>query len=249
VSQEFMVRGAVIFILIFVAVLYFFTLRVRSGRIPTLRRIPAFEMLKGLHGRAVEMGRDLHLSLGSGGLLNETTADSLAGLNALNYLAEQAATTGVPPTISMADPMVMLFAQNALRAAHGDDTERAEEAYRHVQWIAPQPAAYAAGVMNLLNINKAEATVMLGYFGDEYLLIGESAAQRGIAQVGGASNPNTLPFVYATAQESLLGEEIYAAGAYLQKRPAHLASLIAQDTMRWLIALFILGGIIVATLR
>jgi hypothetical protein len=181
-------------------------------------------------------------------LANETTADSLAGLAVLNYLAEQAATTGVPPTISMADPMVMLFAQNALRAAHAAVPEQAEEAYRHVQWIAPQPAAYAAGVMNLLNINKAGANVMLGHFGDEYLLMGETAAQRGMAQVGGASNPNTLPFVYVTAQEALLGEEIYAGGAYLQKRPAHLGSLMAQDTMRWLVALLVLGGIIIASL-
>lgn len=247
-SQELLVRGAIVFVLIFVAALYFFTLRARSGWIPTLRRIQAFEMLKGLHGRAVETGRDLHLSLGSGSLANETTADSLAGLAVLNYLAEQAATTGVPPTISMADPMVMLFAQNALRAAHAAVPEQAEEAYRHVQWIAPQPAAYAAGVMNLLNINKAGANVMLGHFGDEYLLMGETAAQRGMAQVGGASNPNTLPFVYVTAQEALLGEEIYAGGAYLQKRPAHLGSLMAQDTMRWLVALLVLGGIIIASL-
>lgn len=248
-TQELLARGAIIILLIFVAVLYYFTLRIRSGWIPTLRRIPAFDALKGLPGRAVEAGRDLHLSLGVGNLVNETTADSLAGLAVLDYLAEHAATTGVTPTISMADPVVMLFAQNALRAAHGPDADWAETAYRNVRWIAPQPAAYAAGVMSLLNIDQVEANVMVGNFGDEYLLMGETAAQKGITQVGGASNPNTLPFVYATAQETLLGEEIYAAGAYLQKRPAHLGSLLAQDTLRWLVALFILAGIIIASLR
>jgi hypothetical protein len=246
-TQEFLVRGAIVFLLIFVAALYYFTLRVRSGRAPTLRRIRAFDTLKGLPGRAVEAGRDLHLSLGIGSLANETTSDSLAGLAVLDYLAEQAAATGASPTISMADPMVMLFAQNALRAAHPDDPDRAEETYRHVRWIAPQPAAYAAGVMNLLNIDEVEANVMVGNFGDEYLLMGETAARRGIAHVGGTSNPNTLPFIYVSAQETLLGEEIYAAGAYLQKRPAHVGSLAAQDMMRWLVALFILAGIILAS--
>jgi len=248
VTQEFLVRGAIVFLLIFIAALYYFTLRVRSGRVPTLRRIRAFDTLKGLPGRAVEAGRDLHLSLGIGSLVNETTSDSLAGLAVLDYLAEQAAATGVSPIISMADPTVMLFAQNALRAAHADDPNRAEETYRHVRWIAPQPAAYAAGVVNLLNIDQVEANVMVGNFGDEYLLRGETAARRGIAHVGGTSNPNVLPFIYASAQETMLGEEIYAAGAYLQRRPAHIGSLAAQDMLRWLVALFILGGIVLASL-
>ena len=247
-TPEFLVRGAIGFLLIFIVAIYYFTLRVRSGWAPTLRRIRAFDTLKGLSGRAVEAGRDLHLSLGMGSLVNETTSDSLAGLAVLDYLAEQAATTGVSPTISMADPTVMLFAQNALRTAHADDPNRTEETYRHVRWIAPQPAAYAAGVMNLLNIDQVEANVMVGNFGDEYLLMGETAARRGIAHVGGTSNPNVLPFIYASAQETILGEEIYAAGAYLQRRPAHIGSLAAQDMLRWLVALFILGGIVLASL-
>jgi hypothetical protein len=247
VSQEFLIRGAIVFLLIFVAALYFFTLRARSGRTPLLRRIRAFDIIKGLPGQAVEAGRDLHLSLGIGSLVNETTADSLAGLTTLNYLADQAAATGASPIVSMADPMVMLFAQNAVRAAHTADGDRAEDAYRRIRWVAPQPAAYAAGVMNILNLDQAEANVMVGNFGDEYLLMGETAARRGIAHVGGTSNPNTLPFIYASAQETLLGEEIYAAGAYLQKRPAHIGSLAAQDLMRWLVALLILGGIVMAS--
>jgi len=247
VSQELLVRGALVFLLIFVAAIYFFTLRARDGRPPLLRRIRAFDVLKSLPGQAVEAGRDLHLSLGVGSLVNETTADSLAGLAVLDYLAGQAEATGATPAISMSDPVVMLFAQNAVRAAHATDADQAEEAYRQIRWVAPQPAAYAAGVMNILNLDRPEANVMVGSFGDEYLLMGETALQRGITQVGGTSNPNTLPFVYATAKDALLGEEIYAAGAYLQKCPAHLGSLAAQDLMRWLVALFILGGIVIAS--
>jgi hypothetical protein len=230
-----------------VALIYYFSLRAKSGQVPTLRRIRAFETLKGLPGRAIESGGNLHLALGSGSVVNETTADTLAGLTTLKYLGEQAAATGVSPLVSMADPMVMLLAQNTLRAAHGEDTERAEEAYRRVQWQAPQPAAYAAGVMGQLSLDKIESNVMVGSFGDEYLLMAETAVQQGIPQVGGASQPTTLPFVYTTTPDGLMGEELYAAGAYLQDHPTHLASLVAQDTMRWLIGLLILGGIIVAT--
>ena len=239
---------AVAFLLIFLGILFYFIARITAGDRPALRRISAFESVKGFTGRAVEAGRTLHLSLGVGSVANETTADSLAGLAVLDYLAEQGATTGVPPTVSMANPTVMLFAQNAVRAAHADDPEGAEEAYRNIRWIAPQPAAYAAGVMNLMNIDQTEANVMVGDFGDEYLLMGETAARQGSGHVGGTSNPSTLPFIYVSAEETLLGEEIYAAGAYLQQRPSHIASLITQDTMRWVVTLFILIGIVIVSL-
>jgi hypothetical protein len=182
-------------------------------------------------------------------MADATTSDGLAGLAILKYLAEQSVVTGVYPTASVADPTMLLFAQNTLQTTYPNNPEENEAAYRHIRWIAPQPAAYAAGVMSFLNIDHVEANVMVGKFGDEYLLMGEAAARQGISHIGGASDPNTLPFVYVSAQEALLGEEIYAAGAYLQKRPTHIGSLLAQDTMRWLVALVILGGIALTSLQ
>jgi hypothetical protein len=143
----------------------------------------------------------------------------------------------------------MLFAQNVVRTTHADSLAGVEEAVRQIRWIAPQPAAYVAGVMNILDSEEVDGTVMVGKFGDEYLLMGETAARHGMAHIGGTSDPNTLPFIYASAQETLLGEEIYAAGAYLENNPAHVASLVAQDGIRWVIALIIIGGVLVATLN
>ncbi len=240
---------ATILLLLFLVLLLISIARVKVGHRPGLRHIPAFEGLKGFTARAVETGRPFHLSLGIGSMANETTADSLAGLSVLNYLADQASSTGMHPTISMADPTVMLFAQNALRAAQSHNLPETEAAYRNVHWIAPQPAAYAAGVMSLIGTDNLDTNVMVGNFGDEYLLMGEVAARQGRSLIAGTSDPNTLPFIYASAQETLLGEEIYAAGAYLQQRPTHLGSLLAQDTMRWIVAAIILAGVIMASLR
>jgi hypothetical protein len=239
---------AIVFLLTFLAFLLIFITRIRAGHRPGLRYIPAFDAVKGFTGRAIEAGRSLHLGLGLGSVANQTTADSMAGLLVLDYLAGQAAATGVPPTVSMADPTVMLVAKNVLRTAYQNDPQGLERSYRNVRWIAPQPVAYAAGVMTLLSIDEVEANIMVGQFGDEYLLMGEVAARQKMSHVGGTSNPNTLPFIYVSAQETLLGEEIYASGAYLQRKPSQIGSLLAQDTMRWLIALIILGGVLLASL-
>jgi hypothetical protein len=241
VSQSALILSAVL-LSAFIAAMSLFISRVRAGNAPHLRRIQSFDLIKSSTSRAIEDGRPLHLSLGIGAVTNSSTADSLAGLQTLNHLAEHAAVTGVPPVVTMADPTVMIFAQNQLRAA-SENGSGPMQASRQTRWIAPQPAAYAGGVMSLLSIEDAGANVMIGQFGDEYLLFGEASNRREITHVGGTSDPNTLPFIYASAQETLLGEEIYAAGAYLQKLPAHVGSLLAQDTIRWVVAAIILGGV------
>lgn len=246
---EFLFQAAPLILLLFVMVLYYATVRVKAGRVPLLRRIAAFDAIKGSTARSIEAGQQVHLSLGLGGMSNETTADSLAGLAVLRYLARQSAAAGILPTVTMANPMVMLFAQNIRRAAHRDDPKGAEESFQTTRWIALQPAAYAAGVMNILDQDNVKANVMIGTFGDEYLLMGETASRRGLAHIAGTSVPSTLPFMYASADETLFGEEIYATGAYLEKHPFHLGSLVAQDTFRWLIGLLILVSTLIASVR
>jgi hypothetical protein len=86
----------------------------------------------------------------------------------------------------------------------------------------------------------------VGAFGDEFPLMAETGAQHGLIQAGGTANPQALPFVLTSVSHPLIGEEIYAAGAYLSERRSHIASLLAQDTVR---ALIVAGTILLVLLR
>ena len=241
-------QSMALFLIIFLPAMILAGRWVRQGNSPDLRPIRAFDALRGLTARAIEAGRALHVSLGLGGIASDVTADSLAGLKVLEYLADQSAAAGVPAVVTLADPTLLPVAQDVVRRPYGADREGAAEAARHVRWIAPEPAAYAAGVMDILGGEGVDANVMVGAFGDEYLLMGEAALRRKIAHVGGASDPNALPFVFVTADETLMGEDMYAAGAYLSGEPWHVGSLMAQDFMRWVIAGVIIVAIIINTL-
>ncbi len=241
-------RLMALFLITFLPAMILAGWRARRGNIPDLRPIRAFDALRGLTARAIEAGRALHVSLGVGGVASDAAGDSLAGLKVLEYLADQSAAAGVPAVVSVADPTLLPVAQGVASRPYGADREGAAEAVRHVRWIAPEPAAYAAGVMGILGDEGVDANVMVGAFGDEYLLMGEAAARREIAQVGGASDPNVLPFVFATADEMLMGEDMFAAGAYLSGESWHIGSLLAQDLMRWLIVWVIIAAVIINTL-
>lgn len=237
-----------LFLIAFLPVFYLSGRRVKKGDFPDLRPILAFNALQGLMARAIETGRAVHVSLGLGGLTGDLAAESLAGLSVLEYLADQSAAAGVPPIVTMADPTLLLLAQDVMRRPYGASREEAIQAIRHVRWVAPEPAAYAAGVMGTLGGEAVDANVMVGAFGDEYLLMGEAAGRTRITQVGGASDPNVVPFVFATADQTLMGEDMYAAGAYLARKPWNVGSLLTQDFLRWCIVIIIVAFVTLNTL-
>jgi hypothetical protein len=160
----------------------------------------------------------------------------------LRQLADDAAACDTPLIVTVADPTVLPIAQDILRRAFVRHGNPGGYEPTQVRLIAPDPMAYATGVMGLLEQEPLTGNVMIGSFGDEYLLMGETGARQGIRQVVGAADPRALPFVYATADEPLIGEEMFAGGAYTTRLPIQIASLLTEDWARWAI----IAGIIIA---
>lgn len=208
----------------------------RSASRPRLRAIPAYDSLKKLVSRAAESGQAVHISVGTGGVSGDKTAETMAGLYTLEFLADRAANSDVPPLVSVTDPTTLVATLDQIRRAYVRQGYPEEFHLDQSRFIAPtingSAIPYAAGVMDILNHEPVSANVMMGAFNEEYLLMAEAGAARGLFQVGGTSDPNVLPLVYLTMSQPILGEEIFAAGAYLLDRVEHYTSLVAQDIFR-----------------
>jgi hypothetical protein len=226
------------------------SLRARTR--PALRTIPAFESLKKLLSRAAETGQAVHVSIGTAGIESAQTAQTLAGLNTLEFLGDRAANSDVPPLVTVTNPTALPIALDQLRRAYERQGYPDEFHLTQARFIAPpvnnSAVPYATGVMNVLNHEPLTANVMVGLFGDEFLLMTEPGAQRGAFQIGGTSEPDVLPLVYLTMSQPLLGEEIFAAGAYLLGRAEHYASLLAQDIYRVVLVMLVLVIVLLRTL-
>ncbi len=239
-----------VFVPFLIPFFYFLYRAPRAASRPKLRAIPAYDSLKKLLSRAAETGQAVHVSVGTGGVSSTQTADTLAGLYALEFLADRAANSDIPPLVTVTEPTALPTVLDQLRRAYERQGYPDEFRFDQARFIAPpvngSAVPYAVGVMDILNHEPVTANVMLGSFGDEYLLMTEPGAQRDFYQVGGTSNQLVLPFVYLTMTEPILGEEIYAAGAYLLERVGHYTSLIAQDVFRVLIVVLV---VVVVLLR
>jgi hypothetical protein len=222
--------------------------RIRRRGAPPLRSISGYESLQGYLGEATESGRSVHVSMGTGGIGTSVTAESLAGLTILEHVAAHAVTTGLETVATVSDPSLLPVAQDVMRDACA--AQGYPEAYDPacVRFISSDRVAYAAGVMDILGHGGVSSNIMVGNFGDEFLLMSEVGARNALSQVAGTTSTQILPFVYASADHALIGEEIFASGAYLLDKTSHVASLAAQDWLRTAIIVTMLIGILARSL-
>jgi hypothetical protein len=198
-------------------------------------------------GRATEQDQRVHLSLGRSGVGGVQTPTVSAGLSVLRAMADEGAASGDAPIVTVADPVVLLAAQDAVYRAHKRHGSTAQYDETDVQLIAPDPTSYAAGAQDRIDDQTTGANVMVGHLDQEYLLMGEPGAQRKIVQVVGSDALSAQPYMVSTSDHVLLGEEMYAAGAYLTRKPSQVASLYVQDVMRAIVIVAIAIGILVKT--
>jgi len=239
-----MVALGALTIIVMLVLIVFFTQWIKAGNKVYLRRIPSLDGLLHFVSRAVESGQKIHFSLGAGRLTDASAATTLAGLAVLDKIAERGCGSGAAPVVTVADPLVLFAAQDSLRQAYERAGRPKEFSPNQVELIAPQPAIYAQGASMHLHPKETAANLMIGSFGLEALLLAEPGAQRNITQVAGTDDPQAMATLIAAVDAPIIGEEVYAIPAYLNRKPAHLASLRAQDMMR----IGIVALILIATL-
>lgn len=218
------------------------------GKRVRLRPIPGMALLRSFLSQAIEARSRIHLALGSGQIGGRSTIEAAAGLTLLDHLAKQAVLCGTSLTVSVADPITLAAAQGILgRSAEQSEYPGALPAAA-IHYVAPEPIAYASGTAHLIESEKPALEVLLGTYGTECLLIGEASARHGVPTVAGTTNPEALALMHTTANQTLIGEEILATGAYLGE-PLHPASLMTEDVLRIITAVLILTGVVLYSLR
>jgi hypothetical protein len=234
------------FIILFLII--YFRLQ-RSGQIPALRPLPGVQSLRILAERSIEEGRAMHLALGTGRLTDSTTAATLMGLIVLDDMAEQSLRTNQLPIVTTADPVSQLLASDSLSRGV---PERVWRTRTFARFVAPQPSAYGAGTRGMMQRENLGLTAAIGYLGDEYLFLAAEQPNGGepmyAPDVAATTHLETLPLIHLTARTPLLGEEIFALGAYISQWPSHLASVLLQDVGRIVVLLAIIVGVILRTI-
>lgn len=232
-------------LLVFSAAVLSFIALARSGRTLKVRPIPGLKAVDEAVGRATEMGRSC---LFVPGIQDINDIQTIAGLNILAHVAKTAAEYDAKIEVPTSKSLVMTAARETMQAAAL--TSGRPDAYSadSVYYVTDEQFGYVAYLQGLMVRDKPAACFYLGHFFAESLILAEMGNSIGAIQIAGTAETTQLPFFVAACDYTLIGEEFFAASAYLSGEPDQLGSLKGQDVGKVIVAVAIAAGVIGATL-
>ena len=231
-------------ILFFGFVLYYVA-SAQSGKKPFVRRIPGIDAIEEAIGRATEMGRSV---LYVPGIQDISDIQTVAGLVILESVAKLTAKYETPITVPVTYPIPFTIAEGMVKAGYLHAGR--PEAYdpNSVRFVSPEQFAYVAAVTGIMLRDRPAAHIFMGSFYAESLLLAETGFATGAIQVAGTANVHQLPFFVVACDYTLIGEELYAASAYLSGEPKLVGALKGADLMKIIIIGAVLVGCFLETL-
>nr|HPQ39444.1 fibronectin type III domain-containing protein [bacterium] len=218
-------------ILLFSALLVGFLTAAKRGIPLYVRRISGLNAVEDAIGRATEMGRPVLYIPGTSTIEDVAT---LASLNILGEICRRTVHYDVRIICPNIDPLVYTIAQEIVKETFS--SEGRPDAYDpdQVFFMVPEQFAYAAGVNGIMVRERPATIFLLGMFWAESLIMAETGAMSGAVQIAGTDEVSQLPFFITACDYTLIGEELYAASAYLAREPMLLGTLKTQDYFKLL---------------
>lgn len=223
----------------------YFIYHAQKGKSLFLRRIAGLEALDDAIGRATEMGRPI---LFIPGIHDMDDVQTIAGLTILTYIAEKVAEYDSKLHVPTSRSIVMTTARETIREAYMKAGRPDAYSDDFVHYVTDEQFGYVAAVDGIMVREEPATCFYLGAFFAESLIMAETGNSIGAIQIAGTAMPAQLPFFVAACDYTLIGEELFAASAYLSAEPKQLGSLKGQDVGKFIAMGAIAIGVMIETL-
>ena len=233
-SAMFVLTLSVIFIMLYEIRLTKFT-----DKLPFLRSIPGLKAIEEAVGRSTEMGKPI---LFVPGIMDMNEVETVAGVVVLGHVANMTAKYETELDVPVARAIVMQAARQVSKEAYL--TQGRPELYNEdmVHYITDDQFAYAAAVNGIMQRDEPAACLYMGKFFAESLLFAETGNSIGAIQIAGTGSQTQIPFFVTACDYTLMGEEFFAASAYLSQEADLIAGITAQDLIKVILVIVILFG-------
>ncbi len=191
-----------------------------------VRKIAGLDAIDEAIGRATEMGKPM---LFVHGLKQVRDIATIASLNILSRLARQVAEYDSELLVTANDPITYSVSHEVVEEGYREAGRPDAFNPDNVFMVASRQFPYVAAVAGIMARHKPAANLFMGSFFAESLILAETGAETGAIQIAGTDSFSQLPFFVTTCDYTLMGEELYAASAYMSREPRLLGTIRAQD--------------------
>ncbi len=236
-----------IFLLTFLllAPVFYYIRKAQKSKNLFVRKIPGIEAIEETITKSVEAGRPISFTSGLCGI----GPTLYACLGVLFYIAKRAATFKAKLLVPQNDPEVLAITEDTVQRAYRVAKRENFFDPKNIPFLSTEQFAFAAGYIGLVQRERVGGAFLFGEFAAESLILAEAGQQIGAHQVGATVSPEQVAFFIVSCDYTLIGEEIFAASAYLSQDPIQIGSLYAQDFSKYLIVGIIFCGVIFATIQ
>lgn len=242
---DFSRLNVMIGVLVYSSLLLWFIYSAKRGKELFVRRIAGLDAVDEAIGRATELGRPI---LYIPGLSTIADVATLASLNILGRVARKAAQYDTRIIVPNRNPIVMPVCQEIVREACLDVGKPGAYIDGDIFYVTMSQFGYVAAVDGIMVREKPATNFFLGMFWAESLVLAETGAATGAIQIAGTDAVAQLPFFITACDYTLIGEELYAASAYLSREPLSLGSIKGQDWAKFIIASLVFVGVALSSL-
>lgn len=233
------------FMAIFFLLVLYYMYMAQSGRKPFVRRLAGIDAIEEAIGRATEMGRPV---LFVPGIQDIDEMQTVAGLVILESVARITARYETPIRVPVAYPIPFTIAQEMVRSGHLNAGRPETYDPDSVTFVSPEQFAYVAALTGIMLRDRPAAHIYMGSFYAESLMLAETGFSTGAIQVAGTANVHQLPFFFVACDYTLIGEELYAASAYLSGDARLVGGLKGADMLKLAIVLLVVTGCVLETM-
>jgi hypothetical protein len=223
----------------------FYTIRATRGADYFVRKIAGISAIEEAVGRATEMGKPVLFIPGIQDLDNVQT---VAGITILASVARKVAEYETQLNVPTSRSLVMTTARETVKEAFLSAGRPDLYNDSMVYYVTDEQFGFVAYADGFIVRQRPATCIYMGAFFAESLILAETGNSVGAIQIAGTAQPTQLPFFVAACDYTLIGEELFAASAYLSQEPKLLGSLRGQDFGKAFAMLFILIGTAVATI-
>ena len=209
-----------------------------------IRKISGLDAIDEALGRATEMGKP---ALFVHGLTGMGSISTIAAISILGRIAKRVAEFDTSLKVSNIDPIVLSVSQEVVKESYMEAGRPDAYVNDNIFLAASDQFPYVAAVSGIMLRERPATNFFVGYFYAESLILAETGASTGAIQIAATDSYTQLPFFITTCDYTLIGEELYAASAYLSREPLLLGSLRAQDVVKGIILVVLVAGAIFST--